>query len=766
MKLTKKICLFVAAALLLVPGACSVGDLPYAGRETECDGELPVEFDISLPGTRAIENPKTKFTAGDVIHVEATFDAVYDGKHKDVYRYGALVLTEGRWVPVSGSGLTWPNTAERGTFRAYFISGSTGLLYIPGSSEGSSATRTYHLSDITPDGSNSDQAQSWSDPLEAKSEVVEYGYAVRLDFKHICAYLTLKELEPMVSDEYWLTREDGEPFNNAFSLSLNEDNTLEFKFFAESDPSYTVDGEPLVYISGKSRNIEEAGRTITVADYFLAPGDYSTFVLRYPTVAPASLSYMRYDYAKIPEGVGSGENIKPVLEAGHTYVLNVTKSPGTTVTMPPDGEGWDESDDYVKVDPKEFLEHVQNGTAYGTEYGEILEQTPNGTRLRRNVDFGGKFDYWDTFVPELPAGRTFDGDCHYIKQVGGPLFHYNHGTIKNLGIKGLTAEFVTYEDDDEAKDMSRLGGLCMWNRTTGIIENIRMSAVSMTAKLKTADEEGQETHNIGCVAGSNSGRISQVALSGKLHLTVQNHEADAMDATAIIGGVVGQNAGTGRIEDVTSLDGDLEILVENKCTGTQGAFYVGGIAGYSSAYIDGVILPDVTVDGRESEGVVSFMGCMVGELTVSDSETESNAGMTSCIVSGKVLGGKVRPSGYLTSVSYIGGLAGALMRVPVIGCRAAVSISGAEQADAVEGVLYATGGAFGRIRTSTQVENIIAYGSRLAGPRSDDAAGVKGYIGNFAGIIPAAETWDDSYSGHNIVVRVFGTEENVGASLD
>ena len=243
-------------------------------------------------------------------------------------------------------------------------------------------------------------------------------------------------------------------------------------------------------------------------------------------------------------------------------------------------------------------------------------------------------------------------------------------------------------------------------------------------------------------------------LGGRFELTVEAYVdetiTDDVDATVIIGGIVGQCGGSGSISDVTALDGALDIYITNNCRGTLGAFYVGGIAGMSSGFLDGVILPNVVIDGSMSKGVTSYMGCVAGELSTGD-----KAAVTSCIVSGSVKAGESNPVGFITSVSYTGGLAGALMEVPVTGCRVAASVYGSETVG--EQVIYATGGAFGRIRSATPVENVIAYGSALEGPAE--------WIGNFAGIVPGDESWEDTYGNKNIIVRPFDGIEHVGASI-
>ena len=800
----KYIHLSVLTAMLSVLGSC-VSDEWADGGVTPADGdELPVEFIVSLPGTRAIENPKTAFSQGDVLHIQGTFTALYGGKEEEVIRYGALRFNGRTWEAVENSGLTWPTSATKGTFLAYFISGSDGLLYKPdGTSQERSKTDTYLLSDIKPSVTASGE---YSDPLKAESGDTDYGHAVELNFEHICAYLTLEDLEPQVSDRYWFTcsgtDNGGNPFHNAFNLQLTDDNKLIFNWITEPDDRYKGPGDAsrnLVYIASPAiRTENKDGKNITRANYFLKPGLYDKFQVCYPVKEPVyqgeilvtpgeTLDYLEFDYTVVPDNSGGTdendstiENAAPDLKGGRTYTLNITRSPGIVIVTPPDAEGWDESDNDYTVDVEEFLKAVANGTEYTNQGGEkILEKTATGTKLLHNVDF--KFHEYTlledngelSFEPNVNEGQTFDGNYHYIKNLGSPLFRYNYGTIRNLGIKRIQATVISDENSDTGKDMSRQGGLCMWNRSSGNITNIRVSdGVEITALVKT--DKDDETHNIGCLLGSNTGSMSDVALSGEFTLTVEayvdNDITDQVDATVLIGGLSGQIAGSGRISHVSALDGVPRFTITNKCQGDIGAFYVGGIAGQSSGHIDDISLPDVTVDGSASISVTSYMGCMAGEFTVSsDADEAPNASVTACIVTGKVVAGVVKPDarGYLTGASYIGGVSGALMNVPVTDSRVAAEVHGA--VSPVADVIYAAGGAFGRIRTATLVENLIAYGSALDGPNDagiTDPDERKQFIGNFAGLVPSGETWEETYSGQNIIVRQFPGLPNIAQAKD
>lgn len=778
--------------LITVPFLFACTDDLDIGNRDSLSNELPLEFNFLFPseiGTRAFsedDNVRTKFKEGDVIHVLGTFQTQNlqeDGTYQPgetITRYGALMYNGLIWTAVSGSNLTWPTNATKGQFKAYYISESNGVL------TGENPTETYMLSDLTPS----------TDPLEAVSEPdIPYGYGIRMKFTHICAYLSLVDLEPMVAENYWFTTNNVKDsatgnavtFNNAFRISLSDlDNPtgpdLNFEFCPIGNSEY----QNLVYISANSiqtEGVDEEGNpTITArANYFLEPGFYESFALVYPAGKGSTYSYLEYDYKNVPEesgGVGITNN-PPDLKANQTYTLTITKSPGITVNIPPQAGGWDESGTSYDVDVEEFLKAIyeQNNYFYddGDENVQILEKTPNGTKLLHNVNFD-HFDYSkfkdQSFRANNMEGSVFDGDYHYISNLGSPLFRYNYGTVKNLGVKGAKISLVSYEESNINDDMSRNGALCMWNRSNATINNVRISNVDLSVYVKTMDSGGQETHNIGGVIGSNTGVINGVSISGNFNITVAGLEATTpefgngtsypVNSTVLIGGFLGQNAGEGEVYDVSPQEGSPVITITNRCAGSFGAYSVGGVVGESQGYITGVILPNVRVDASSSSGLSSYIGGIAGQLAVSTSS--DNAVLNSCVVSGSVRAGKSQPvaGNALSSVSYIGGIAGTVLNVPIIDCSVAVSVFATTQPQ--ESVTYGTGGAIGRIRQSSSynIQNIIAYGTELTYP----SAAVNNWYGSFAGIVPAGQSWNSNYSDKNIIVHIFSGMNYIGGAFD
>lgn len=791
----RNIILLFVVALLIV--ACSSDfDFFNSDKEEYVNGELVVNFDCSLvdsPTTRGFGNQKVKtaFTGGEVIHVIGTFKTRYldDGTADTTYkegkevRYGALRFNRQRrnWEPLYGNELTWPSVAVEGEFKAYYIEQLNG----PFTNEGT--VETFLLSDVTPE----------NDPLFAKtSAAVEYGHGVGLNFQHLCAHLSLVDLEPMVSDNYFFYRSDDKIiFNNAYQLSLITDEeknpTFDFHFLQQPSATYKDPNDSekgLVYISGKTQLIsvtDKDGNLVKDKDgneqiasevgYFLEPGMYKTFEICYPATESTYYNYIAYDYNNIPDDVGGVEQTKtePNLVGGKSYTLTVTKSPGVTITSPPPPGGWDESDSYFYVDVEEFLHAIATNDSLisndeRNKGVKILEKTATGTKLLHNVDFElYKYpDNWSnyTFDPNIQDGSVFDGDYHYIKNIASPLFRYNFGTIQNVGIKNAKIKVTSEFFESEEKTQNRQGALCMWNRPNANVNNVRLYDVEMSVKIKskigTDSEDASKTHNIGLVMGSNTGKVRQLELGGNFTLKVKG--LDEVNAAVLIGGIVGQNAANAEIYNVSSYDESFLINIKNRCAGQLGAYSVGGIAGESSGTLIGVILPKVNIDGRESSGVTSYMGGMVGQLAYS----EGTASVNSCIVGGSVRAGKSKPEGDISSVSYIGGIAGTVLNVPVIDNRSSVSVYGA--GTTFDNVTYGTGGVFGRIRKSDNnsypFENIIAYGTYLTRPQSDENK--TSYVGNFAGIAPLGQSWQDNYANKNIILHTFEGIGNIGHNSD
>lgn len=788
--------IFIFLQLALVLGACSDDDL-IKSEVPETNGELPVEFSFEWPGvteTRAFDDVtvKTQFADGDVIHIVGTFKTSAlqeDGTYLDgsTARYGALRYDSSKreWNAISGNQLTWPSIATEGDFYAYYVSGVNGII-----------------TETTPITTKLSAVTLQSDPLHAPATgYIPYGRAVRLRFNHLCAHLTLNDMEPMVASNYFFTTDvlyksmadkTEVPFNNAFQISLvkNEgvenDGTpnsrltgapaLKFEFIQEVDPDYDM-----VYISGNvaesvTEDADGNEKIISKAGYFLEPALYEQFKVLYPAGPNSVYEYLSYNFNNIPETAGGVEfeNTPPDLQAGTSYTMTITKSPGVTIVLPPSGDEWDEEEGALDVDERKFLQAVNNSEEYYNDDNvKILEKTPEGVLLLHNISFAD-FTYEDftnlDFLPDVMESKVFDGGKHSIENLRSPLLRSNYGTVRNLWLKGVSYEAVSkeysYGDQAATQDRSRHGALCMWNRQGAEISNVRVTDVDLTINVQYNNEEddGGEVHNIGGVVGSNIGSINQLYLGGRFSVKVTSAN-NIQNADVLAGGIIGQIAGSGSLYDVSLLDDDFSLSLTNTCTGDIAKYELGGIVGRSSGFIDGIILSNLLIDSSGSQGAVSFIGGMAGNLDVT---AGSSAWLRSCTVSGQIKAGVTTPynvgSGDVQSTvngqSYIGGLAGYENNVEVTGCRASVSVFSA--ATAQENVIYGTGGAFGRIMHSADIANLIAYGSQITSPSGSTESN---YVGSFAGIVPADESWSD-YENKNIIIHAFSNLREIGASMD
>lgn len=760
----RKLITYIISLLCIIAlPACS--DIIYmdniADRDT--DNELPVEFVFNLPDipdspeSRTVPNPKLKFTKGDVIHVQGTFTTEINNIVGTVIRYGALQYDGRIWSGAEGSGLKWPNTAISGNFIAYYIAGSTGNLQ-PGAS-----TNIVNFSNITPQ----------TDPLKAENnDNTAYGKAIKMDFNHILAYLTLTQLEPQVATEFMFTQqpstlvESNTPvsFHNAYQLSLNDDNTLNFKYLAQADENYTLNNEGLVYIKSQAIHIESDNGQIAEASYFLEPAFYESFILRYPTSTTTYVDYMQYDYNRVLQNNSHSGLAKPDLKGGHSYVLNIAKSPGTEILVKPDADSWDESDETYDIDVIEFMKAVVNKEEYKNDDGVlILQQTATGVLLLHNVDF--KYKYYDNdslgMEPSISGGNVFDGGLHYIWNIGCPLIKNNFGTIQNLGIKKAKINVTANQDADDVKDTSRQGALCKWNQTTGIINNVKV-ADTITMNVDIQSESPDDVFSLGTVIGSNTGTVSEMELNGRFSLTAKAYTGegytDNIDASVLLGGVIGQNPGS--VSHINTYNEKFTMTITNNCAGNRGAYYVGGVVGQSQGFINDVTIVSVSIDGSASRGLVSYMGGIAGSL---DSSSEST--VTKCNIggTGSVKAGISNSYGNLQGASYTGGVAGALQNVSVTDCNTTIAIAG--PVTAIDNVIYGTGGVFGRIRLSPagtfnndKISDITSSGSSLTGPAQ--------YIGNFAGIVPEGQSWETDYRDKKIRVNEFTGYQYIGYNLN
>lgn len=714
------------------------------------EGNVPVEFLIFEPesSTRASETQKVKFQEGDVIHISASFT---NNKRQLGKSYGAMKLVNGKWKQVDGSNLIWPFVATHGVFQAFYMPQSDGVLQ-PG-------TQTDAVLMAELDASFNKNGDWDLDPLEATSEKQKYGHAVELHFTHTLTHLTFINLDPGISDYFWLEKKRTPTLNNAFRLSLNENNELSLIFECNPKGLYSDDTS---YIQAKAASyIPENETSIqrVKASFFLEPGDYSDIELRTNNNTPF---------------LSLKSNETSDLKPHFPYIIDVLKSSGVTFVIK-DDEPWDEDEGEYEVVVKDFVEAIVNGNEYtvndseGNEIG-IIEPINNGARLLKNVKFpDDQKDYdriWTSnsrFTPNIPSGRVFEGDHHYISNIKQPLFQYNSGTIQNLGLKSMTCEVTSKyvgTDNDYRADRSRRGGLCQWNRAGGLIYNIRVEDLTLVVNVE--GESINQTHSAGAICGVNIGTLRDIYLSGDVKIITQNAPKFGNVSSKInLGGIVGQNTGT--ISRVMPLEGkDLHIEVQNNCKGDAGVFSVGGAIGFNGAIIEYISLPSVSVDCSQSDGYQGYTGGLVGRLRGSGSTNL----VQGCVVGGSLESGEMSDFGDMTdSYLYTGGLAASCANFTVRDCSTTLSVNSSVK-EVNENSRYATGGIFGAILAidgydTNKISNLTGWNTSLAGEHDENTA----FMGNFAGIVPEGKDWEN-YSNAGVRVKSFSGINNIGTSMN
>lgn len=750
--------------LLLLLASCSE-EFPDGYRDGALNGELPIEFIFDLSDdiqTRALAGAKTAFKNGDVIHISAVF-TLANGNTE--IRYGALSYNTSKgWTAVADSKLTWPNTSLSGVFTAY---------HVPTLNVALGSIITNHDRNI----SKLQEVTVTSDPLFAQTpegSSVKYGNGVRLQFSHLCTYLTLEELTPAYNQFIFRTENIKEnenssteiPFNNAFYLQLNEDNTLTFDFcqYPEADGSYDITATTV-----KNADNLNSGNV----SFFLQPGYYEKFTVSYPT-GEGKTPFLDYVYSPVQ----GEENTPPMLKAGVAYVLNTIASSGIVIQSPSeeDNKPWDDETP-VSVHINEFLTAIYENREYVFNNKKILEKTSSGLKLNYNINFNDTVYTWlrNGKFPDLPTGETFDGDNHTLYNLACPLFNEINGNITNLGIRSLNANNVILDQhrsfpDGKYYDFSRQGGLCRINK--GKILNVRMSDIDMTAYVNTSNdsdnEENQDTENVGLITGSNSGTIDNIRLSGNLSLTINTSpdDTDGSNCTLNAGGLVGQNTDSGRINDIGPLDegeGLRVIRIVNNCTSTTGAYYIGGVVGYNAGYIGPTGLPHIDIDCSYSRCTKSFIGLVTGEITTSTGTSSTIIGAN---VAGSVKAGEIYIYNDLDSGSYVGGIAGASVLpnggtgITVTDCIIVAQLLDNSKATEEEAI-NCTGGCFGRIYSPFTVNHITLNLGRIRFPGLQD--GFNYFAGTFSAVAPQTMIWEWDGMTNRLASNTSGISIAIGA---
>ena len=701
--------------------------------------EVPVEiFAECIDGlsTRGVANPKTSFSPGDYIHVEASFfdkngNAINlnenSGNNEITKKYKAYVLQEnGKWLTSGNDVMLWPVAAKKGFFRAYYV-------------------KTFNQTLVSGDNSKLlrlSEVDGQSDPLYAELEI-EWGHKVNFRFSHMCTHITFTNLDPDIADYFWLINKndgvEGHVFNNAFSLKVVNNELIHEFTVTEND---TFNG--LTYVQHKSNTLYEDETGIkkgSEVSFFLEPGDYSNVELR--TIN--NYSYLAFQ-----------SDLTKNLLANVPYEIDIKKNKG--ITYIEEEEDWDDDDESNVwiVDPDTFLESVEGGYEYVVEDEKgdkhtILKPTSDGTLLCANVSFDNKTEYTKH---EITPGKNFDGGNHYISNIKNGLFTTNKGSIKHLGLKDINCDNIELWYVSQDYNNNRFGVLCEINE--GNIENIKLENVTVSYNLGTGSDDSGNAFDIGSLVGYSPGTISKIEYSGNIKII--SEEQGDIKGMIHTGGFIGLC--TGSVSELTPSEDNNNIEVITKFEGETLTVYAGGAIGYGSGNINDVSIPSVTVDSSGSSGMTGSTGGIAGRLRGS---SNNNSLISSCTVSGIVKGMPVTSINKLNAYSYTGGITGYSYKYDIKNCRTLceVWVDPNKNSDSDSNITYATGGGLGRLvagEISYTISNNYIWPVTLTGPAN--------YIGNFAGIVPEGDDykWNKFTSNGNIAKQIIS--DYIGGTIN
>lgn len=242
-----------------------------------------------------------------MIHVSAEFTldsgTTESGNEETVTKYTILTLENGKWVNKRTEPefeMSWPWNATHAKFTAYYLENWNGPITKVGQPLEPVVLDRFEYKDrvINPD------------PLEAETDVIEYGHAVHLEFHHLCARLTIVGVED--EEEYGLrfkSIEDRE-LKNACTMERTEENELKFRFVTEESKKI-------------SSQVDKEGEKRSVS-FHLEPGDYRTFTL----VRRNGNSYIT---------ISNVEELND-LQAGVSYTVSLEDLKGNIT--PDDSDNW------------------------------------------------------------------------------------------------------------------------------------------------------------------------------------------------------------------------------------------------------------------------------------------------------------------------------------------------------------------------------------------------------------------------------------------
>lgn len=254
----------------------------------------------------------------------------------------------------------------------------------------------------------------------------------------------------------------------------------------------------------------------------------------------------------------------------------------------------------IKKDVKTLLEG-------GSESDPILISSVQDFKNISNVDayykLATSIDFNGEQIPEpFKNGLRgqFDGDGHALMNFTLPYENYNGifgymsqgtGVVKNLTIKDVT--YDNYVNIENRKSVSLYVGLIAKELGANTkVQNVTFSNINV--RLYT------ETYGIryfGLVTGSNKGTIEDITLDNVNFNVDFNNVYESQ-----IGGVVGKNYSTGKIQRVNYASGNFNVLVTEHVSNPQNIYqtYIGTIVGEGSGKVGEVVSSaDVIVKLRD-----------------------------------------------------------------------------------------------------------------------------------------------------------------------
>lgn len=660
--------------LLALCGCSEDIDSIYSRKDRAAN---PVRFTAEWPTdggmTRAIAD-KREFEEGDVIHVSAVFTLIEStpgtGNAPTCTKYAALTLENGEWVNKMTVAdkefdMEWPWNAKSAVFTAYYMKDWNGPI----------TNVDVPLEPVVLDRFVYDRYTANPDPLEATSEVVEYGHAVKLQFAHLCTRLTITDVAD--EDEYELRfnpTPDGErTLRNACTMSRNDANILSFDFVEEESKKI-------------SSQVDVDGTGTRSVTFHLEPGDYKTFTLTRRNGRP----YLTL--SNVEDLVG--------LEEGNAYTVSLKNLKANITQDDTDGDWWDGEEptlvDYPGFSVQAFMQAIHdcnkdyNCTMPDGTQITLLKKDPyrNEMLLMVDVDFKNETDYTPVDLPDI---ATFDGGGKTIMNIARPLFKDLRGTVKELNLWNAKLEDKPGIGQGDNTDWGVLAGSC----DGGEVSNVRLINAELDIVLDS-EETANRTYNVGALIGKmSSGILTRVILVDKISVKVSAEDSETT-STVCVGGVIGQCTGT--LENIDNVAIGLpqpRMSVTNACMG-RGTRYTGGLVGlFAGGRMNGCEI-STEVSAENAVGTWNYAGGVAGAV-------RAEGVIANATVSGSVKGGKAIAVGN-NPHSSTGGIVGHVQKSSVTGGIAfsKVSISSGYE---TSGIYYTVGGVIGSMSEAKEIRN-------------------------------------------------------------